>query len=260
MSKYETFENLHRQNQPLVIGNAWDLTSAKAFEESGFEAIATSSVAVANSFGYEDKQHIPFRLLLNTIKTITKHVAIPLSVDMEAGYSNTIPGILENIEKIHDLGAVGFNIEDSVITEKGKMRTIEDFQTTISSIRNHLDRKNMNMFINSRTDAYVHKLDSRLTETINRAKAYEEAGASGIFVPFLDDENDAREIVNATTLPVSLFYTPALPSFDVVGSWGIKRISMGGSIYRSMINSLKNTLQSIRQDQSFRSLVKIGNS
>ncbi|MEO8406552.1 MAG: isocitrate lyase/phosphoenolpyruvate mutase family protein [Chitinophagaceae bacterium] len=256
MSTYETFLTLHRQDQPLLIGNVWDLTSAKAFEESGYKAIATSSVAVANSFGYEDKQHIPFQLLLDTVKTITKHIVIPLSVDMEAGYNDTVPGILENIEKIHDVGAVGFNIEDSVITEKGKMRTIEDFQHSVSSIRNHLDRKNMKMFINTRTDAYVHKLDSRLTETINRAKAYEQAGSSGIFVPFLDEENDAREIVKATTLPVSLFYTPTLPLFEEVGSWGIKRISMGGSIYRSMINSLKSTLQSIRQDQSFRSLGK----
>src|ERR1043166_122924 len=109
MTSFETFLQLHQQKEPLLLGNAWDITSATAFERAGFKAIATSSVAVAQSMGYEDRENIPFELLLEIVKRISRHIHVPLSVHMEGGYSRSIPGIIENIEKLYDLGVVGFN-------------------------------------------------------------------------------------------------------------------------------------------------------
>jgi 2-methylisocitrate lyase-like PEP mutase family enzyme len=257
MNSFETFLQLHQQEQPLLLGNAWDITSAAAFERVGFKAIATSSSAVAQSMGYEDRENIPFELLLEIIKRMSRHIHVPFSVDMEAGYSRDIPGIIANIEKLYDLGVVGFNIEDSMITEPGKLQTVENFQQIISSARDHLERKNMKMFINARTDAFLRKLPSPLLETIKRAKAYEEAGASGIFAPFVDDENDIKQIVQATKLPLNVLVMPSLPSFGKLAEWGVKRISMGGSIYRAVTASLEKTLRSIQTDQSFKTLFTI---
>ena len=254
INNYQSFLQLHQQEQPLLIGNAWDLTSALAFERMGFKAIATSSVAVANSMGYEDKEQIPFELLLSVVKRMITPLNVPLSVDLETGYSRTIPGIIENIEKLYDLGVVGINIEDSLITERGKLLPITDFVKIISSIRNHLDKKNMQMFINARTDGFLAKQPSSLDETIKRAIAYEEAGASGLFVIFLDDEYNTRQIVQATKLPLNIFCTRSLPSFDIVKDWGVKRISMGGSIYKNVIMNLDKTLGRIQEEGSFESL------
>src|SRR5882762_7244940 len=113
MNRFETFLQLHHAATPLLLGNCWDVSSAKLLEENGFKAIGTSSAALARSLGYEDGENLPFDLLLETVKRIQQNIAVPLSVDMEKGYGTTNKGILENILKLHDIGVVGINIEDS---------------------------------------------------------------------------------------------------------------------------------------------------
>ena len=72
----------------------------------------------------------------------------------------------------------------------------------------------MGMFINARTDAYLMRLPSAFEETIIRIKAFENAGASGVFVPCLVDKNEIEQIVSNTKLPVNVMCMPTLPSFD----------------------------------------------
>src|SRR5882724_5704601 len=108
MTSFEKFKSLHYNDSPLLIGNAWDVSSAKIFEQRGLKAIATSSKAIANSMGYEDGENIPFDLLLEVVKRIKNNIHLPLSVDIEAGFSRKIPEILQNIESLYDLGVVGF--------------------------------------------------------------------------------------------------------------------------------------------------------
>jgi 2-methylisocitrate lyase-like PEP mutase family enzyme len=254
MTTFETFLQLHYNETPVLIGNVWDVTSARVFERCGYKAIATSSAAVARSWGYEDGENIPFDLLLKVVERIMANINIPLSVDMEGGYSRDISKIIQNIEKLYELGVVGFNIEDSVKGEKPYMQSMDDFQKIISSITNHLERKNIKMFLNARTDAYVRKLPSPLTETIKRIKAYESAGACGIFVPLLSDKNEIKEVVTATALPVNVFITPQLPTFKELTELGVKRISMASSAHGAIIKSLEKILQTILADQSFKSL------
>ena len=74
MNAYVTFLQLHQQDSPLLIGNAWDATSAKVFERNGFKAIATTSSAIARSMGYEDGENIPFDLLLQIVERIINSV------------------------------------------------------------------------------------------------------------------------------------------------------------------------------------------
>src|SRR5258706_5241283 len=177
MSQYEKFFQLHHGDDPVLIGNVWDATSAKVFERNGFKAIATSSAALARTMGYEDGENIPFDLLLKIVERIISSVSIPLSVDMETGYSNYIEVILQNIDRLNELGVAGFNIEDSSRSGERKLRSTDEFQKIISAIKDHLEKKNMKMFINARTDAYLVNLPSPLVETIQRIKAYENAGA-----------------------------------------------------------------------------------
>jgi 2-methylisocitrate lyase-like PEP mutase family enzyme len=254
MSSFEMFLSLHHSESPLLIGNAWDVTSATIFERSGFKAVATSSSAIAHTLGYEDGENMPFDLLLETVKRISSRLTVPFSVDMEAGYSRGIPGVITNLEKLYDLGVVGFNLEDSVIHERGKIQPAPDFQEKISSIMNHLSRKNMKMFLNARTDAFLLGLPSPLSTTIERIKAYEQAGASGVFVPFITNLQDIKEVVGATRLPVNVLCRPALPGFKELAALGVKRISMGGALHKALVASMEKMLGTVREDQSFSSL------
>ncbi len=252
MNEFETFSQLHYSEEPLLIGNVWDVTSAKIFEEAGFKAIATSSAAIANSMGYEDGENMPFDLLLETVFRIKKNTSIPLSVDMERGYAGTIPGILQNIEKVYDAGAVGINIEDSL--KDARLRSVESFQKLISCIANHLSRKNMQLFINARTDAFLLKLPNAVDETILRANAYEAAGANGLFIPFITSIADIKKVVAITSLPVSVFFCKSLPDFKALAGAGIKRISMGTALFRSMKKDMVARIEAIQHTQSANSL------
>lgn len=251
MNEFETFSQLHYSDEPLLIGNVWDVASAKLFEELGFKAIATSSAAIANSMGYEDGQNMPFGLMLETVQRVKKNISIPLSVDMERGYANTIPGIIQNIEKLQEVGVIGINIEDS---KDSRLRSVESFQKLISCIANHLSRKNMQLFINARTDAFLLKLPNASEETLLRAHAYEAAGANGLFVPFMTSIKDIEKVVAATSVPVSVFFCKGLPDFKTLTDAGVKRISMGTALYKAIKKDLQKRIVTIQQAQSVNTL------
>ncbi|MEO6287314.1 MAG: isocitrate lyase/phosphoenolpyruvate mutase family protein, partial [Dyadobacter sp.] len=121
MDHFNNFLQLHQNPAPFILGNIWDAGSAKIFESNGYQAIGTSSQALANAMGYEDGENIPFEILLQFSKRVIENVNIPFSVDIEGGYSRNIDGIIENISKLHDIGVVGINLEDTI---PGPQRTL----------------------------------------------------------------------------------------------------------------------------------------
>ena len=251
MEHYKTFLALHQASTPLLLGNCWDTGSAKLLQQNGFKAIATSSAAVAQSYGYEDGENIPFHLLIETVKHMQQNISVPLSVDMERGFSSTAGGIVENIKQLHDLGVVGINLEDSV---KGKIEEPEIFAERITAVANLLAQKNIPIFINARTDAFLLKLPRALDETIRRIKLYDNTGANGIFVPFIKEENDIAAVTATTALPVNILPVPGFPGIARLTSLGVKRISLGSSLYNAFKRETVNKIQSIMQQQTFDSL------
>ena len=149
MDQYQIFYNLHHQSRPLVVGNAWNARSAQIIEKAGFDAVATSSGAIADSLGYKDGEQIPFEEMLYIVKRIKSVISIPLSVDMERGYTNDLQQLTENVRKIIDIGAVGINLEDN----QGE----EIYLEKLYAVTNYLKSTNQQLFINARTDVFFAK-------------------------------------------------------------------------------------------------------
>ena len=116
MTKIENFRNLNQSSDILHIGNIWDTQSALIFEKQNYKALGTSSLAMANSLGFEDGEELSFETLLMIAKQIISTVNIPLTVDIEGGYSRDTNQIIENIISLYEIGVVGVNIEDSIVT------------------------------------------------------------------------------------------------------------------------------------------------
>jgi 2-methylisocitrate lyase-like PEP mutase family enzyme len=137
MTQYLKFKELHNQIHPLVIGNVWNVQSAKVCEKLNFQAIGTSSAAIAHSLGYEDGEQMPFSDLLFIVERISRSIVLPLSVDMEFGYGNTITEIADNIIALEKLGVAGINIEDSFF-ENGerKMKDSLQFSQLLQEVKN----------------------------------------------------------------------------------------------------------------------------
>lgn len=254
MNSFETFLKLHQQATPLLVGNIWDVNSAKLFERNNFKAIATSSAAVAHANGYDDGEQMPFEILLRLAGRVTKEVSIPLSIDIEAGYSDTIPGILQNIDRLCDAGVVGINIEDSVPGKTRALQQVQHFQKTLTAVADHLRKRNNKLFINVRTDGFLLGLPNALEETLSRIRIYEGAGATGIFTPCITDVKDIRSVVQATALPINVMAMPMLPSFGELTTLGVKRISMGNALHDLLNATVEKTLRSIQQKNNFEDL------
>lgn len=254
MNSYETFKQLHQQPEALLLGNAWNAHSARQLEQSGFRAIGTSSTALSHALGYDDGEGMSFAELLYTVKRIVASVNVPVSADIESGYSPTVAGLLENIDRLHNAGVAGINIEDSAVTVGRQLISTDAFCTKLDAIRNHCIQNNIELFVNARTDTFLLDIPARMDETLSRLKAYTNAGADGFFVPCVTAIEDIRQIVAASALPVNVLSMPGLASFATLSGIGVKRISMGNFAYDKMMESFTHTITCIQKDQSFHSL------
>ena len=246
MNNYETFYQLHVQEKPLIIANAWNVKSAQMIEKNGYAAVATSSGAISNSLGYEDGEKIPFSELLYIVQRIKASTNIPLSVDLERGYTNDLNEVIENIQKLIDIGVVGINLED--------VQGEEIYLKKLNAIKNHLIRNNQKLFINARTDGFLLKVDSPLETTIKRAKLYENAGADGLFVTGVSDTVTIKEIALSTVLPLNVVGIPKLSSIKVLSECGVRRISMAAFLYRATYARSENLLKEVLTEQSLEPL------
>ena len=256
MTPFEQFSQLHQNDEPLLLGNIWDVNSARIFESNGFKAIGTSSQAVAKVFGYDDGENIPFETLLQFVKRVLEVVRIPVTVDIEGGFDRNADRIIDNISKLHHLGISGINLEDTTPGSTRKLQPVDDFQKLLSRVSSELSRKNVKVFINVRTDGFLLSMPGALAETLTRIKAYENVGANGIFVPCITDTEDIRKVVTATRLPINVMCMPKLPDFKELQSLGVKRISMGPFAYNYANQKTESAIKTVLQEGSFSVLFK----
>lgn len=178
--KSETFKALHVKGEPLVLKNIWDAGSAravaKAGAKAGAKAMATGSWSVAAAHGYKDGEKLPLALVLSNLERIVATVDVPVSLDIEAGYSTTAEGIAETISSVVKAGAIGINLEDQIIDGEG-LYSIEAQCDRIAAARKAADDLGIALFINARTDIYLktkaeEQGEQHLEQTIERSKAY----------------------------------------------------------------------------------------
>ena len=245
------FKNLHTQNNPLLICNVWDVASTKIAEKLNFKAIGTSSAAIATLLGYDNGEKMSFSELSYFVRRIIENTKLPLTVDIESGYSRDTSQIIEHIETLADLGVVGINIEDSTVNKERTLLNAEEFAKTISAIKRKLKNENIDIFINVRTDVFLLGHLNAVDETKKRMKFFEEAGADCIFIPCIEKEEDIKKIIESAKLPINVMCMPNLPNFEKLKKLGVKRISMGDFLFDFMINSFELTLSEVVNSQSF---------
>lgn len=220
------FAALHGGPGILALSNAWDAASAKAFELAGAPAIATTSAGVANVLGYADGEHVPFDELLFLVRRIVATVAIPVSVDLEAGFGTTPADVAENVAAVVDAGGVGVNLEDGAGSPQALVQKIAAVRTRVGT----------RVFVNARTDVWLRGLaapESRFDEAIRRLRAYEAAGADGLFVPGLADAPTLARLVAAVGRPVNVLAGVGVPPVPELARLGVRRVSVGSGPMRA---------------------------
>ncbi|MFB5662485.1 isocitrate lyase/phosphoenolpyruvate mutase family protein [Alteribacillus sp. HJP-4] len=260
MKKYDdpimakNFYELHYRSSTFVLPNAWDVISAKMFEESGFKAIGTTSAGIAASLGYKDGQNMPLKKMIETIERIAKSVNVPVTADIEAGYGQTVNAVLETVKKVIETGAIGINLEDGTGDSVHPIYDISLQKEKIAAIREMSDSNNASLFINARTDMYWLNIGDpslRFQETVKRAEAYQEAGANCIFVPGVSDQKLIQCLRKAISCPINLLADPETPSLTDLSEIGIERLSCGSVPFRTTITLLREISQEIINHGTF---------
>ena len=243
-TKAEAFRALHIPGQPLVLFNVWDAGSAKAVTTAGAQALATGSWSVAAANGFGDGEKIPLDLAIENLTRIVRATELPVSLDIESGYGKTAEAVGQTVRRTLEAGAVGCNLEDS-FPENGTLREIAEQVERIKQARRAADAAGIPYFINARTDVFFQKPaeqhdDSMLQAAIERARAYAEAGASGIFAPGLIDLEMIARFAATLHLPLNIMASGKTPGVGALASAGVARVSHGPGPYLTVMKALED--------------------
>ena len=228
----QRFRNLHQESGILLLPNAWDAITARLIESLGAKAIATTSAGLAWSHGYPDGNDLPADRLIAATRDIARVIRVPLTVDIEAGYSEDPDEVARLVVRVLGAGAVGINIEDGAGPPDLLCKKI-------AAIRDHVAHSGEDLFINARTDVYLRGLASgegAIAETMRRAARYREAGCDGLFVPGLATAEAMTAISAAIEpTPLNVMAVPNLPAIDTLQESGVRRLSAGSSIAQAAL-------------------------
>jgi len=241
--KAHEFRALHVPGKPLVLFNIWDAGGARAVAKGGAKAIATGSWSVANANGFADGERIPLALVIDNLRRIVGTTDLPVTVDLESGYGNTPDQVSETMGLAINAGAVGCNLEDS-FPATGKLRAIVDQSDRIRHVRQTPDASNIGFFINARTDVFFQRPpeehdDAMVVQAIERARAYAEAGADGLFAPGLSNIRLIARLVEGSPLPLNIMVDDATPPLRVLSECGVARVSYGPRPYLAVMGALE---------------------
>lgn len=216
-----TVHAVHAETPLLLVANVWDAASARRVAAAGARLIATTSAAVAWANGYADGQSMPPQRLFDCVERVVAAVDLPVSVDVEGGYSDDPEVVAAFVERLAGTGVSGINLEDGSSPP-------ELLAGKISAIRARAGCADV--FVNARTDVYLRGLvepEVRVEETIRRGQRYADAGADGLFVPGLAEPDTIGQVVSAVPLPLNLMALPGLPAADRLAALGVRRLSTG---------------------------------
>ncbi|MDF3124699.1 isocitrate lyase/phosphoenolpyruvate mutase family protein [Rheinheimera sp. 1928-s] len=230
------FQQLHQQALPLLLANIWDPASAVLAQQQGAKALGTSSAALAWSLGYKDGEHLPVVELLAAIKRIQRVNKLPLSVDIEQGYSKDPEQVARLVLQLVTLGVAGINLEDG-------SESPELLCAKIRSCREALAGREL--FINARTDIYLAGLAEGQTAVeicMERAALYQAAGADGLFIPCLTEPLAIQQLCQAIQIPINLMWLANLPDKTQLAALGVKRLSYGPALFLHCYQSLQHQM------------------
>jgi len=258
-NKAKAFLDLHRNQDLFILPNAWDAASARVFESAGFSAIGTTSAGIAASLGYPDGQQIPVQEMMDSIRRIVSAVNLPVTADIEAGYSQNIEKILDVVREVLEIGVVGINIEDSTGIKETPILDIPTQAAKIRAIRNMVATAEKTLVINARIDLFylgIYDIQRATQETIKRARAYLEAGADCIFIFGVTDKDLLRKLVSEIPGPVNLLAGAGMPPVAELKLMGVRRLSLGSGPMRATLGALEQISQELLQNGTYKAMTE----
>ncbi|MDA4119801.1 MAG: isocitrate lyase/phosphoenolpyruvate mutase family protein, partial [Thaumarchaeota archaeon] len=255
--KAERFRGLHDRKKVLILPNAWDVPSARVFEDVGFPAVATSSAGMMVSLGYPDGEEIPIEEFVSAVRRIARVLSVPLTVDIVGGFGQGPEDVAKTVKSVVDAGAVGINIEDFVHSTKALLPVEKQVERLRAVVR--LQKSiGVHFVINARTDAFRFgpgDEGAKLDEAILRGIAYKDVGADCVYPMGLTDATSISKFVKAVDFPMNVMVRKGLPSVSELGRLGVARVSFGPSASYAAMGLLKRASEEVLTKGTYATLI-----
>ena len=251
------FLERHRGPGALVLPNAWDVASARIFEEAGFPAIATTSAGIAFSLGYPDGQKIPREEMIARIGRIVRAVKVPVTGDVEAGYGAAAHDAARTARELIQAGAVGMNLEDRSGNPAEPLLDLSLAVEKIKAVRAAAANLKVPIVVNARTDVYLlpgAQAGTGYYEAHRRLTAYRDAGADCVFAPGLKDPETIGRLVRDLQCPVNILAVSGTPSVPELEKLGVARVSLGSGPMRATLRLLKRIAEELKATGTYSAL------
>ncbi len=245
-TRAERLRQLHSEHRPLVLPTVWDVWSARVAVDAGFAALTIGSHPLADARGASDQEGQTFDEVITAVRPIIAAVDVPVSVDLEAGYGQEPADLIAGLV---DAGGVGLNLEDTVHSEGGRLRTTREHADYIASLRAAADNAGVGVFLNGRTDLFMHADDANevLDEAIERLRTLVDAGADSVYpVRIQNDDGLIRAVVEAVDVPVNITAHPVKHDLERFRRLGVGRITFGPLLQAALTDATQDMLAAWR--------------
>lgn len=254
-AKAMAFRGMHRGPKILVLPNAWDVISARIFEEAGFGALATTSAGVAFSLGYPDGETISREEMVARVGRIARAVKVPVTADMEAGYGPRPEDAARTAREVIEAGAVGMNLEDG--TRSGETRGLAELSLQlekIHAVREAALKTGVLLVLNARTDVYLVKAGDPAKwydEAVRRLVAFRDAGADCGFLPGVMDADTIAKAVQDVRFPLNILAMPGSPTIPELEKLGVARVTFGSGPMRATLGLVRKIAAELRMTGTY---------
>jgi len=242
--KAAVFRELHARARPFLIPNPWDRGSAMILESMGFEALATTSLGLANVLGARE---VTLQQVIDNCREICEATSLPVNADLENGFADEPREAAKAIRLACEAGAVGGSIEDSTGDAD---KPIYDFNLAVERVQAAVEVARslpVPFMLTARAENFLHGRKD-LDDTIRRLQAFEAAGADVLYAPALYSLEEMRTVTSALKKPFNAVMGFADPkiTLDQLGKAGVKRVSIGGGLNRVALKAFMDAAKQMR--------------
>jgi len=256
-SKAIAFRAMHTGPRILLLPNAWDVISARVFEEAGFGAAATTSAGIAFALGYPDGQKISRAEMIGVVARIARAVRVPLTADLEAGYGDRPEDAAQTAREAIEAGAVGINLEDTTNSLEHPLADLALQLQKIRAVQEAATQAGVPIVLNARTDVYLLQLgapETRYDLALRRLSAFRDAGADCLFLPGVGDAETIGRLVADLKFPINILAGPGSPSVPELERLGVARVSLGSALIRAALGRVRRMAEELKATGTYDTL------
>jgi len=258
-AKSRKLKELVRAPEILVMPGAYDVLSARLFEQMGFKAIQCTSGGIAAALGYSDGEVMSRGQTVEITGNIVSAVSVPVNADAERGYGDENE-IGDTVRGLVAVGTAGMNLEDGAGGKQGGARGLAELSEQLRKIAAVMETKRAlgsEFFLNARVDVLMVMTDDpkkALDEAIRRGNAYAEAGGDCVFFMNAVARETIGRLAKEVKAPVSVLAGPRTPGVSELQDLGVARVSYGSAFLKAAIGATRRLALEIRDQGTITAL------